>query len=338
MAVQNFGTGGGGFQLSPGVNVSEIDLTTIAPSVDTTAGAIAGVFRWGPVGQRVLVTSENDLVNKFGKPSDINAETWFTAANFLSYSSALYVSRAANTTAQFAAIGTTDTGIAPSSNFTIYNSDEFETKESNFGGNSPNYIARWAGELGNTLKVSVCENAQQYSSSVNLNSSNTFSVISYSVETANTTSGANTIGINYSNGDVLTFSGTGWNTNAQITVTTNGLGNVATISISNNGLYFGTLPTNPLSQTSVANSTGGASSGTGATFIFGYLPIVTPGSFTGQMLINVGSSTANVVLSNTAALPAQSNALPYVDNIPRRLQVGDYITVGSGPTQSLKIL
>ena len=45
MAVQNFGSGGGGFQLSPGVNVSEVDLTTITPAVDTTVGALAGVFR-----------------------------------------------------------------------------------------------------------------------------------------------------------------------------------------------------------------------------------------------------------------------------------------------------
>jgi hypothetical protein len=83
--------------LSPGVNVSEIDLTTIVPSVSTSVGAIAGLFRWGPVGERVLVDSETILVQKFGKPTNFNAETFFTAANFLSYTNALYVSRAANT-------------------------------------------------------------------------------------------------------------------------------------------------------------------------------------------------------------------------------------------------
>jgi hypothetical protein len=36
------------FQLSPGVNVSEVDLTTVIPSVLTTAGAFAGNFVWGP--------------------------------------------------------------------------------------------------------------------------------------------------------------------------------------------------------------------------------------------------------------------------------------------------
>ena len=44
-----------GFQLSPGVNVSEIDLTTVVPSVLTTAGAFAGTFRWGPANKVVLV-------------------------------------------------------------------------------------------------------------------------------------------------------------------------------------------------------------------------------------------------------------------------------------------
>ena len=49
------------FQVSPGVNVSEIDLTTVVPAVSTTEGALAGVFRWGPVGERILVDSEANL-------------------------------------------------------------------------------------------------------------------------------------------------------------------------------------------------------------------------------------------------------------------------------------
>ena len=84
--------------LSPGVNVTEIDLTTIVPSVSTSVGAIAGLFRWGPVGQRALINSETTLVQQFGSPTSYNAETFFTAANFLSYTNSLYVVRAANTT------------------------------------------------------------------------------------------------------------------------------------------------------------------------------------------------------------------------------------------------
>lgn len=98
------------FQLSPGVNVSEIDLTTVVPAVATSDGAFAGVFRWGPIGERVLVDSENQLVARFAKPTNFNAETWFTAANFLSYANRLWVSRAANTggsTPWVAAVGNT---------------------------------------------------------------------------------------------------------------------------------------------------------------------------------------------------------------------------------------
>jgi hypothetical protein len=86
------------FQVSPGVNVTEIDLTTVVPAVSTTEGAIGGVFKWGPVGQRILVSSETELISRFGKPTNFNAETFFTAANFLSYGNKLYVSRGANTT------------------------------------------------------------------------------------------------------------------------------------------------------------------------------------------------------------------------------------------------
>jgi len=82
------------FQVSPGVNVSEIDLSTVVPATSSTEGAIAGVFRWGPVGERVLVTSEVELARRFGKPVvNFNEETFFTAADFLAYSDALYVVR-----------------------------------------------------------------------------------------------------------------------------------------------------------------------------------------------------------------------------------------------------
>jgi len=83
--------------LSPSVTVNEIDLTGIVPQVSSTEAATAGVFRWGPVQKRVLVDSENTLIDNFYKPSNFNAETWYAAANFLAYGNALYVSRAANT-------------------------------------------------------------------------------------------------------------------------------------------------------------------------------------------------------------------------------------------------
>ena len=69
------------FQVSPGVNVSEIDLTTVVPATSTTEGAISGVFRWGPVNERILVSSEVELVKRFGKPHSALTET-ITAGSF----------------------------------------------------------------------------------------------------------------------------------------------------------------------------------------------------------------------------------------------------------------
>ena len=52
-------------QLSPGVSVTEYDLTTIVPAVSSTIGAMAGVFRWGPVNFPVLIENETQLLNTF---------------------------------------------------------------------------------------------------------------------------------------------------------------------------------------------------------------------------------------------------------------------------------
>jgi len=91
------------FQVSPGVNVSEIDLTTAIPAVSTSVGAFAGSFQWGPAEVARLVTSEVDLVNQFYKPNSNTAQDFFTAANFLSYSNALRIVRIAGTGANNAA-------------------------------------------------------------------------------------------------------------------------------------------------------------------------------------------------------------------------------------------
>ena len=181
------------FQVSPGVNVTEIDLTTVVPAVSSTEGAFAGVFRWGPVNKRVLVSSENELVARFHKPTNFNAETFFTAANFLSYGNKLYVVRAAtatiaNTTTFNTAFANTDTSLMPyafsaiansaalTSNtdlatFTVLNDDLYSTTvDSAFATASQNvhFVARYPGELGNSLKVSVCDTANAFSQTLYL--------------------------------------------------------------------------------------------------------------------------------------------------------------------------
>jgi hypothetical protein len=86
-----------GFSLSPSVNVTENDYTIGVPQISTSEAAIGGVFRWGPLDRRVLVDQEKTLLRRFLKPTNFNAETWFTAASFLAYSNLLWVSRAGNT-------------------------------------------------------------------------------------------------------------------------------------------------------------------------------------------------------------------------------------------------
>ena len=81
------------FQVSPGVNVSEVDLTTTTPAAAVSVGALVGQFAKGPVGEIVTVSSETELAQVFGKPTDQNYRSFYTAANFLSYAGNLQVSR-----------------------------------------------------------------------------------------------------------------------------------------------------------------------------------------------------------------------------------------------------
>jgi phage tail sheath protein FI len=85
------------FQISPGINISEIDLTSVIPSVATSIGAFAGKFAWGPVNEVVTISNEVRLADTFGVPNNDNFEYWFSAANFLAYSNNLKVVRASNT-------------------------------------------------------------------------------------------------------------------------------------------------------------------------------------------------------------------------------------------------
>jgi hypothetical protein len=137
------------FQVSPGVNVSEIDLTTVVPAVSTTEGALAGVFKWGPVNTRVLVDSEETLAARFGKPqTGFNPETFFTAANFLAYGNKLYVTRVADVGAKNAAVGTPPR---------VDNEDDLSAI-----GVANHWVAKYPGELGNSIKVSLCRTANDY--------------------------------------------------------------------------------------------------------------------------------------------------------------------------------
>jgi hypothetical protein len=150
-----------GYQLSPGVTWSEIDLTTIVPSLSTTAGGFAGDFDWGPVNQIVTVSNELELVDRFGKPSTNTFVSFFTAANFLSYAQNLQLVRAADTSLA----NNATSGIEP---IQILNKNQYELNNKNLQAvdNRGVFAARYPGDLGNSLKVSywASANATAYAS------------------------------------------------------------------------------------------------------------------------------------------------------------------------------
>ena len=87
------------FQVSPGVQVKEIDLSNVVPAVSSTRGAFAGIFQWGPVDEVKTVSDGQQLVDEFYKPAntDAGAEDFYSAESFLKYGSSLSVVRIANT-------------------------------------------------------------------------------------------------------------------------------------------------------------------------------------------------------------------------------------------------
>ena len=137
------------FQLSPGINVSEIDLTTIVPSGATSIGAFAGPFAWGPVDEIITISDESKLADRFGKPDSTNYEYWFSAANFLAYSNNLKVVRA------FGA--TTKNAVANGTSVLIKNDDDWLENYSSGASTYGEFAAKYAGSLGNSLKVSLAD-------------------------------------------------------------------------------------------------------------------------------------------------------------------------------------
>jgi len=82
--------------VSPGVKIREVDLTVgRIDAVNDQVGAIAGPFLKGPVGVPVLIQTEQDLINVFGKPTGDNGqyEYWMAASSYLSYGGTLRVVR-----------------------------------------------------------------------------------------------------------------------------------------------------------------------------------------------------------------------------------------------------
>ena len=142
------------FQLSAGVNVSEIDLTTVIPSVATSIGATVGPFAWGPCSEVTTISDEVSLVSKFGKPDSTNYEYWFSAANFLAYGNNLKVVRGVDLTPATRSNNATANG----QTILIKNTDDWTAnQQGNADGSYGGWAARFPGALGNSLKISMAD-------------------------------------------------------------------------------------------------------------------------------------------------------------------------------------
>jgi phage tail sheath protein FI len=134
------------FQVSPGVQVKEIDATGVVPAVASSIGGTAGSFNWGPVGEIVTVTSEKELAATFGTPDTYTYKHFLTAASFLKYGGALKVVRAKS--------GHDNATVAGGGLF-VGNETDYEAL--NLGSTSEGaWVAKYPGDLGNSLQVSVC--------------------------------------------------------------------------------------------------------------------------------------------------------------------------------------
>jgi len=143
-------------QLSPGVLVREVDLTVgRADNVLDNIGAIAGPFAIGPVDEAIDITTEQDLLNTFGKPlsTDAQYEYWMSASSFLSYGGVLKVVRTDGSTLNNANVNRSGT---TSSSLKIKNYDDYNL---NYSDDTVTWgiAAKNPGSWANNLKVCLID-------------------------------------------------------------------------------------------------------------------------------------------------------------------------------------
>jgi hypothetical protein len=182
------------FQVSPGVQVQEIDATNVIPAVSSSTGAYCGHFRWGPAEDVTTVSSGKGLVDSFGEPAnnDISAEHFYPAAMFLDYGIDLKVVRIATTNMVNA---TTTSG----QSLLIKNLTHYRDNYNDGSAAVGNYGARYAGDLGNSLKISVCGGANPYAQASVTTTNGTSAVGGTSIEV--------TLGEKFIVGDIITLIG-----------------------------------------------------------------------------------------------------------------------------------
>lgn len=132
---------------SPAVIVQEQDLSSFVSADSVTTGAVVGAFEWGPVEAITKITSEGKLIQFFGTPHDWNYKDWFTARNFLNYSSSLAVVRVVSEDSKNAS----DTG----ADILLKNYNLYEFKINEITESDTRIVARYPGNLGNNIRVAI---------------------------------------------------------------------------------------------------------------------------------------------------------------------------------------
>ena len=149
------------FQVSPGVQVTEKDLTNVVPAVATSIAGIVMAAQKGPVDTITAISSEEELVSIFGEPQSASNhfEDWMAGAAFLGYGNALRVVRPAS-----AAVNACTSGTALLiKNNTLWKDGDGSTGPYNTGSASVGqWAARTAGAWGNSLKISMCPTATEF--------------------------------------------------------------------------------------------------------------------------------------------------------------------------------
>ena len=141
------------FLVSPGVLVTEKDLTNVVPAVSSSIGGLVVVSDKGPMDEVVTISSEDEYVETFGKPDANTFEYFFTAANFLQYGNTLKVVRAATGNLN---------AVASGSAVQIKNTTDYLNNYASGQGSVGAFAAREAGTWGNNLKTSMCTNSTAY--------------------------------------------------------------------------------------------------------------------------------------------------------------------------------
>ena len=184
------------FLVSPGVQVNEVDLTNVVPAVATSIGAIAGAFEKGPVSSIVNISSEEELVEIFGKPqgSSNQFETFFSAANFLKYTDSLKVVRAESAIVNAGA----------NSGVLIRDLDHYDASFSTGQGSNGEWTARTAGTWGNSIRVEICAEADAFEQ--NLSTNNLVNQADVAVgDTSIVVDDADASGYAFNVGDLISF-------------------------------------------------------------------------------------------------------------------------------------